>query len=172
MQEHEGHEHNGHKHQHNSHNHHHGQGGHAGHDPEIFKRRFFICLVLTLPILYYSSQFQEWFGYSAIEFPGSNWVNPIWGIVIYLYGGWVFLKGAGHELRSQIGMMTLIALAITVAFIYSLAVSLGLQGMPFYWELASLIDVMLLGHWIEMRSVQGASKALEELTELVPSQAH
>ncbi|MGB7441509.1 MAG: heavy metal translocating P-type ATPase [Coleofasciculaceae cyanobacterium] len=149
-----------------------GHDKHAGHDPEIFKRRFFICLVLTLPILYYSSQFQNWFGYSAIEFPGSNWVNPILGTIIYFYGGWVFLKGAWHELRGKIGMMTLIALAITVAFVYSLAVSFGLSGKPFYWELATLVDVMLLGHWIEMRSVQSASQALQELTELVPSQAH
>lgn len=167
---------NGHQQQHNHHTSHQGghdgHGKHAGHDPEIFKRRFFICLVLTLPILYYSSQLQNWFGYSAIEFPGSYWVNPILGTLIYLYGGWVFLKGAWHELRGKIGMMTLIALAITVAFAYSLAVSLGLSGRPFYWELATLVDVMLLGHWIEMRSVQSASQALEELTELVPNQAH
>lgn len=178
-----GHEENRHKQQHNHHTSDHnghsshqgghgGHGKHAGHDPEIFKRRFFICLVLTLPILYYSSQLQNWFGYSAIEFPGSYWINPILGTLIYFYGGWVFLKGAWHELRGKIGMMTLIALAITVAFAYSLAVSLGLSGIPFYWELATLVDVMLLGHWIEMRSVQSASQALEELTELVPNQAH
>ena len=149
-----------------------GHGKHAGHDPEIFKRRFFICLVLTLPILYYSSQLQNWLGYSAVEFPGSQWVNPVLGIVIYFYGGWVFLKGAWNELHSKIGMMTLIALAITVAFVYSLAVSLGLQGNPFYWELATLVDIMLLGHWVEMASVQGASRALENLAELVPSEAH
>jgi Cu2+-exporting ATPase len=177
------HQENGHQQQHNHHTSDHnghsshqgghcGHGKHAGHDPEIFKRRFFICLVLTLPILYYSSQLQNWFGYSAIEFPGSYWVNPILGTFIYFYGGWVFLKGAWHELRGKIGMMTLIALAITVAFAYSLAVSLGLSGRPFYWELATLVDVMLLGHWIEMRSVQSASQALEELTELVPNQAH
>ncbi|PSO81037.1 MAG: copper-translocating P-type ATPase [Cyanobacteria bacterium QS_5_48_63] len=152
-----------------------GNGGHddhSGHDPAIFQRRFFICLVLTLPILYFSVQLQQWFGYKAIQFPGSSWINPILGIFIYFYGGWVFLKGAWHELQSQIGMMTLVALAITVAFVYSIAVSLGLSGRPFYWELATLVDVMLLGHWIEMASVQGASKALEELTELVPSNAH
>lgn len=154
---------------------HHGHGGHdkhAGHSPEIFKRRFFICLILTVPILYFSTQLQSWLGYQATEFPGSNWINPVFGIILYFYGGWVFLKGAWHELRSQIGMMTLIALAITVAFVYSLAVSFGLQGKPFYWELATLIDIMLLGHWVEMASVQGASKALESLKELVPAQAH
>lgn len=161
--------HNQHRHQHNHSSNH---QGHSGHDPAIFKRRFFISLILTLPILYFSSQFQQWFGYSAIEFPGANWINPVLGTIIYFYGGWVFLKGAWHEFHSKIGMMTLIALAITVAFIYSLAVSLGLPGKPFYWELATLIDVMLLGHWIEMRSVQGASQALEELTKLVPTQAH
>ncbi|WP_339374210.1 HAD-IC family P-type ATPase [Picosynechococcus sp. PCC 11901] len=94
------------------------------------------------------------------------------GIALYFYGGWPFLQGAWHEFKSKIGMMTLIALAITVAFIYSVAVSLGLEGMPFYWELATLIDIMLLGHWIEMASVQGASKALEELSTLVPNEAH
>lgn len=98
--------------------------------------------------------------------------NPILGIIIYFYGGWVFLKGAWNELHSKIGMMTLIALAITVAFVYSLAVSFGLQGKPFYWELATLVDIMLLGHWVEMASVQGASRALENLAQLVPSTAH
>ena len=171
---------------------HHGHGGHdkhAGHSPEIFKRRclgarslapyvgagshrFFICLILTLPVLYFSSQLQSWLGYQAIEFTGSNWVNPILGIVIYFYGGWVFLRGAWRELHSKVGMMTLIALAITVAFVYSLAVSLGLRGKPFYWELVTLVDIMLLGHWVEMASVKGASQALESLKELVPSQAH
>ena len=149
-----------------------GHGKHAGHSPEIFKRRFFICLVLTLPVLYFSTQLQTWLNYQAITFPGSDWINPILGIIIYFYGGWVFLKGAWNELHSKIGMMTLIALAITVAFVYSLAVSFGLQGKPFYWELATLVDIMLLGHWVEMASVQGASRALENLAQLVPSTAH
>lgn len=149
-----------------------GHGKHAGHSPEIFKRRFFICLVLTLPILYFSTQLQTWLNYQAITFPGSEWIKPILGIIIYFYGGWVFLKGAWNELHSKIGMMTLIALAITVAFVYSLAVSFGLEGKPFYWELATLVDIMLLGHWVEMASVQGASRALENLAQLVPSTAH
>ncbi|WP_036488402.1 copper-translocating P-type ATPase [Myxosarcina sp. GI1] len=161
-----------HQHEHHGHNGHSGHDKHAGHNPEIFKRRFFICLILTLPVLYFSSQLQSWLSYQALEFPGSNWVSPVLGIIIYFYGGWVFLKGAWHELRSQIGMMTLIALAITVAFVYSLAVSLGLRGKPFYWELVTLVDIMLLGHWVEMASVQGASQALESLKELVPAQAH
>lgn len=164
--------------EHHNHHEHHGHGGHGGHDkhaghsPEIFKRRFFICLILTLPVLYFSTQLQTWLGYQAITFPGSNWVNPILGIIIYFYGGWVFLRGAWRELHSKVGMMTLIALAITVAFVYSLAVSLGLQGKPFYWELVTLVDIMLLGHWVEMASVKGASQALESLKELVPANAH
>lgn len=145
---------------------------HAGHRPEIFKQRFFICLVLTLPVLYYAPMLQMWFGYEAIAFPGSDWVSPILSTIIYFYGGWVFLRGAWRELQSKIGMMTLIALAITVAFVYSIAVSLGLRGESFYWELATLVDIMLLGHWIEMASVQGASRALENLAELVPTVAH
>ncbi|MDY7021072.1 MAG: copper-translocating P-type ATPase [Cyanobacteriota bacterium] len=157
---------------HQNHSSHEGHGKHAGHNPGMFKQRFFVSLVLTLPILYFSAQLQSWLGYEAISFPGSNWINPILGIILYFYGGWPFLKGAWHEFQSKIGMMTLIALAITVAFIYSLAVSLGLQGKPFYWELATLIDIMLLGHWVEMASVQGASQALEELSSLVPHQAH
>ena len=145
---------------------------HAGHRPEIFKRRFFICLVLSLPVLYYAPMLQMWFGYRAIAFPGSEWVAPILSTVIYFYGGWVFLRGAWREFHSQIGMMTLIALAITVAFIYSVAVSFGLRGESFYWELVTLVDIMLLGHWIEMASVQGASRALENLAQLVPTVAH
>lgn len=154
---------------------HRGHGGHSGHghhSPAMFKQRFFVSLILTLPILYFSPQLQGWLGYEAIAFPGSGWINPIPGIALYFYGGWPFLKGAWHEFQGKIGMMTLIALAITVAFVYSIAVSLGLEGMPFYWELATLIDIMLLGHWVEMASVQGASKALEELSTLVPNAAH
>ncbi len=158
--------------QHGGNSQHAGHDKHAGHTPEIFKQRFFVCLVLTLPILYFSPQLQGWLGYEAVVFPGSDWINPILGIALYFYGGWPFLLGAWHEFHSQIGMMTLIALAITVSFVYSLAVSLGLDGMPFYWELATLIVIMLLGHWIEMASVQGASNALDELSTLVPSEAH
>ncbi|RAM49992.1 MAG: cadmium-translocating P-type ATPase [Hapalosiphonaceae cyanobacterium JJU2] len=152
---------------------HEGHDKHTGHNPEIFKRRFFICLVLTLPVLYYDPAFQDWFGYEAVQFPGSNWVGPFLSIIIYFYGGWVFLKGAWYELRRKVGMMTLIALAITVAFVYSLAITfLRLEGQSFYWELVTLVDIMLLGHWIEMASVQGASRALEHLANLVPDIAH
>ncbi|MCY7275247.1 MAG: heavy metal translocating P-type ATPase, partial [Phormidesmis sp. CAN_BIN44] len=159
-------------HQHGGNSQHTGHDKHAGHSPAMFKRRFFVCLVLTLPILYLSPMFQMWFGYQAIQFPGVNWITPILATIIYFYGGWVFLKGAWYEFRSKIGMMTLVALAITVAFAYSVAVTLGLQGDSFYMELATLVDVMLLGHWMEMASVQGASRALEHLADLVPAIAH
>jgi P-type Cu2+ transporter len=168
---------NSHAHQVN-HSHHssHGQHGmhdkHAGHNPEMFKRRFFICLLLTLPILYFAPMFEHWFNYQALQFPGVNWVTPILATIIYFYGGWVFLRGAYDELHNKIGMMTLVALAITVSYVYSVAVSLGLPGDSFYMELATLVDIMLLGHWIEMTSVQGASRALEHLAHLVPSVAH
>lgn len=155
-----------------THSQHAGHDKHAGHSPAMFKRRFFVCLALTLPVLYLSPMFEHWFGYQAIQFPGVNWITPILATIIYFYGGWVFLKGAWYEFRSKIGMMTLVALAITVAFIYSVAVTLGLKGDSFYWELATLVDVMLLGHWMEMASVQGASRALEHLADLVPSIAH
>lgn len=97
----------------------------------MFKQRLLISLVLTLPILYFSQQLQIWLGYEAITFHGSEWISPILGITIYFYGGWPFLRGAWQELHSRIGMMTLIALAITVAVVYSVAVSLGLEGKTF-----------------------------------------
>ncbi|BDG24682.1 heavy metal translocating P-type ATPase [Thermus thermophilus] len=180
-QKHENHHHK-HSHPHSEPQHAHPSGGHAahtghdkhaGHTPEMFRDRFFVSLLLTLPILYFSEQLQAWLGYRAAQFPGSAWVNPVLGTILYFYGGLVFLKGALRELRARTpGMMTLIALAITVAYGYSLAVSLGLPGRPFYWELATLIDVMLLGHWLEMASVQAASRALEELSKLMPTTAH
>jgi len=147
---------------------------HAGHSPEMFRSRFWFSLVLTLPILYFDAHFQEWFNYTAVQFPGVAWVQPLLSIALYLYGGGVFVQGAWRELKArQPGMMTLIGLAISVAFVYSLAISLGLlEGMPLYWELATLILIMLLGHWIEMTSVQGASRALQHLASLVPATAH
>ncbi len=152
---------------------HEGHDKHKGHSPEMFRNRFFVSLILTAPILYFSPQLQSWFGYTAATFPGSRWIGPALAVVLYVYGGMPFLEGARRELKARLpGMMTLIALAISVAFLYSLAVTFGLPGKPFYWELATLIDVMLLGHWIEMASVQGASRALEELTKLVPTVAH
>jgi P-type Cu2+ transporter len=164
----------GHQHdpaQHSSHEHA-GHDKHAGHSPAMFQRRFLICLVLTVPVLYLSPMFQMWFNYQAIQFAGVAWVTPILATIIYWYGGWVFLRGAWDELHGKIGMMTLVALAITVSYVYSLAVSFGLSGDSFYMELVTLVDIMLLGHWIEMTSVQGASRALEHLAKLVPTIAH
>ena len=149
-----------------------GHDKHAGHSPVMFQRRFFICLLLTVPVLYLSPMFQMWFNYQAIQFAGVAWVTPILATVIYWYGGWVFLHGAWAELHGKIGMMTLVALAITVSYVYSVAVSFGLPGDSFYMELVTLVDIMLLGHWIEMTSVQGASRALEHLAKLVPAVAH
>src|SRR5947209_2455410 len=152
---------------------HDGHDKHAGHSPQMFRDRFFVSLLLTLPILYGAQLFQQWLGYRAVQFAGSEWITPVLAIGIFFDGGWPFVKGAQRELAArQPGMMTLIALAITVAFTYSIAVSLGLQGMPFYWELATLVDVMLLGHWMEMLSIQSASRALEHLASLVPPIAH
>ena len=159
--------------QHASHDQDRAHAVHAGHDPQVFRRRFWVSLILTLPVLYFSEQFQEWFGYTALVFPGVEWVNPVLATVLFFYGGGVFLQGSARELRTGgPGMMTLIALAITVAFIYSLAISFGLSGMPFYWELATLITIMLLGHWIEMATVQQAGQALQSLADLVPTVAH
>ena len=146
---------------------------HEGHSPEMFRDRLWVSLVLTAPILYFSTQIQEWFRYEAVSFAGDGWLSPVLATVLFFYAGVVFLRGAGREIRMRTpGMMTLISIAITVAYGYSLAVSIGLDGMPFYWELATLLDVMLLGHWMEMRSIQSASRALEHLASMVPSSAH
>jgi len=139
-----------------------------------FRRRFWISLLLTLPILYLSEMLRSLVGLPAAPgVPGSNYIVVALATAIYLYGGWPFLKGLRDELAGrQPGMMTLIALAITVAYAYSSAVALGLPGKAFFWELATLIDIMLVGHWIEMKSVMGASSALEKLVRLLPDTAH
>jgi Cu2+-exporting ATPase len=139
-----------------------------------FQKRFWISLILTLPILGLSPMLQTLVGLrEAIRFPGDMYVLFGFSSAVFWYGGWPFLKGFFEELRSrQIGMMTLICVAIATAYIYSSAVVFGLAGKMFFWELASLIDIMLLGHWIEMKSVMGASRALEELAKLMPSNAH
>lgn len=160
---------------HNHHHHHdaHGNGAHAGHDPNEFKRLFWFSVVLAVPILIFSEQIQTWLGFAAPQFTGAEWVNPVLGTVLFVYAGRVFLLGAVHELRGrQPGMMTLISLAITVAYGYSMAVAFGVPGMSFFWELATLLVVMLLGHWLEMASVESASRALSELTKLLPTTAH
>jgi Cu2+-exporting ATPase len=138
-----------------------------------FRRRFWVSLVLTVPILALSPMIQHWLGIAeAMAFPGSMWVLFVLSSIVFFYGGKPFLSGLVEELKSrQPGMMTLISLAISVAYAFSTAVVFGLSGEPLYWELATLIDIMLLGHWIEMRSVLGASGALEALVRLLPSTA-
>jgi Cu2+-exporting ATPase len=145
---------------------------HLGHSVAMFRDRFWITLLLSMPTLLWSGMVQHTFGFSAPTFPGSQYVPALFGTAVYLYGGSVFLKGGLRELRDRLpGMMTLISLAITVAFVFSLAVTLGYPGEAFWWELASLVTIMLLGHWIEMRSISQASGALRELARLLPSAA-
>lgn len=146
---------------------------HAGHTPEMFRDRFWVCLVLTVPILALSHEVRAWVGLPPVDSRALAWAQPVLATVVYGYGAWPFVQGARRELRARTpGMMTLVALATTVAYGYSLATTLGLPGRPFYWELATLVVVMLLGHWIEMRAVQGASRALEHLASLLPPVAH
>jgi Cu2+-exporting ATPase len=139
-----------------------------------FRRRFWISLALTLPILLLSPLLQSLVGLrEAIRFPGDAYLLFGLSSAVFWYGGWPFFKGMFEELKSlQPGMMTLVAVAIGTAYLYSSAVVFGLTGKVFFWELATLVDIMLLGHWIEMKSVMGASKALEELAKLMPSDAH
>lgn len=149
-----------------------GHDKHAGHHTADFLKRFWICLVLTIPVLLLSHMVQQWLGFQ-IDFPGDDQVLMALGAFIYFYGGWPFLTGMLREIQHKaIGMMTLVALAITVAFVYSAATVFGLEGMDFFWELATLIDIMLLGHWLEMRSQMAASKALESLVALLPATVH
>ncbi len=145
---------------------------HEAHDTEEFRRRFWVCLVLTIPILIYADLIQQLFRYTAPTFPGSQYLSLALATVIYFYGGIVFLQGAVQELSVLTpGMMTLVALAITVAYGYSVATQFLLAGMPLYWELATLVDVMLLGHWIETQAVGRARGALAELARLLPDVA-
>ncbi len=139
-----------------------------------FRKRFIVSIILTIPILLLSPLIQNLLKLENIlKFPGDSYVLFGLSSVVFFYGGWPFLKGIYNELKSRLpGMMTLIALAITVAYVYSSAIVFGLSGTVFFWELATLIDVMLLGHWIEMKSIMGASRALEELAKLMPSEAH
>ena len=157
---------------HGEHREHAGHDRHAGHSVAMFRDRFWITLALTIPTLAWSHMIQEWFGFRAPSFAGSELVPAVFGTAVYLYGGWVFLAGGVSELRDRLpGMMTLISLAISVAFLFSLAVTLGYPGDALWWELATLVTIMLLGHWIEMRSIFQASGALRELAKLLPSTA-
>lgn len=170
-------------HNHN-HSHHHGHGEHknsshdnhhdkhAGHSPDMFRDKFWISLVLTVPTLLYSEMLQQWLHFSMPEFPGSEYMPLIFGIALFFYSGTVFIKSAVAELKSkQPGMMTLISLAIVVSFLYSLATTFFIEGSEFWWELSTLITIMIFGHWMEMRSVSSAQGALNELAKLLPDTA-
>ena len=159
-----------------------GQMGHNGHDHGAmiadFLRRFWICLILSVPVVLLSMMFRDLTGYT-FDFPYQKAVVLVLASVIYGYGGWPFLTGMVGELRnrqlgqSRLGMMTLVAIAITTAYVYSVVVLVGwLSGMDFFFELATLIDIMLLGHYIEMKSVAGASRSLELIVQMLPSDAH
>lgn len=168
-----------HEHSHNEHQSHHDHDGstghdkHAGHSPEMFRDKFWISLILTIPVVIWSAHIEELLGYRAPVFPGSAWIPPLLGTGVFLYGGWVFVRSAIQELRSRLpGMMTLISLAIVVAFVFSWTVLLKLVvADALWWELATLVTIMLLGHWIEMRSISQASGALKELAKLLPDTA-
>jgi Cu2+-exporting ATPase len=148
-----------------------GHVDHRGHE-EMFRKRFWVCLILSIPVLLYSPAVQGFFGFSMPTFLGSQLITPVISVIIFIYGGVPFIRMAGPEIRSRKpGMMTLITLAIGVAFVYSLAAFFFSLGPTFFWELVTLIDVMLLGHWLEMRSVRQASGALNELAKLMPDKA-
>jgi Cu2+-exporting ATPase len=179
--DHDGHSHHDHmQHDHDVHTHHapaapahtgHDHVDHSGHE-EIFRKRFWISLLLSIPVILFSEMIQQWVGFSLPTFLGSAWIAPIFAGIVFVVGGLPFLDMAIPEIRKrQPGMMLLISLAISVAFVYSLAAFLFGLGEGFYWELVTLIDIMLLGHWIEMRSVRQASSSLDELAKLMPDEA-
>jgi P-type Cu2+ transporter len=148
-----------------------GHGGHGDHAAQ-FRDRFWLSLVLTIPVVLYSEMVQEWLGFTPPQFPGAQWVAPVLGMIVFLYGGRPFLEGGLAELRSrQPGMMLLISLAILVAFGASVATLFGVFDLEFWWELALLIVIMLLGHWLEMRALGQASSALDALAALLPDEA-
>src|SRR5690606_10803154 len=171
----------------NEHAGHGGHGGHGGHTDHtghetMCRNRFWISLALTVPVILYSPMIQQWLGFTMPQFPGSNWVSPLFAVAVFVIGGIPFLRMAVPEIQARKpGMMTLIAMAITVAFGYSLyaflfpavdAMGMAMTGsMDFFWEMATLIDIMLLGHWLEMRSVRHASGALNALAKLLPDTA-
>ena len=145
---------------------------HAGHSVAMFRDKFWISFALTIPTLVWGHMLQGALHYVAPHLPGAMWIPPVFGTAVFVYGGWVFIQGAFHELKDRLpGMMTLIALAISVAFVFSAAVTLGSPGMPLWEELATLVTIMLLGHWIEMRSITQAQGALKELARLLPTVA-
>ena len=144
---------------------------HAGHDPEMFRRRFWLSLALTIPIVVTSEMVMDWFGYE-LDFPGMSWIGPVLGSIVFFWGGWPFLAGGVAEIKArQPGMMLLISMAIVVAYAASLASSLDRFDLEFWWELAALVTIMLLGHWQEMRAIGQARGALAALAELLPDDA-
>ncbi|PWU51265.1 heavy metal translocating P-type ATPase [Micromonospora sp. S4605] len=144
---------------------------HAGHDPEQFRRKFWLSLALTIPIVATSHMVMGWFGYT-LDFPGMSWVGPVLGSVVFFYGGWPFLVGGAREVRDRApGMMLLISMAIAVAYVASMATSLGAFDLDFWWELAALVTIMLLGHWQEMKAIGQAQGALAALAALLPDDA-
>src|SRR5215831_3048529 len=145
---------------------------HAGHSVAMFRRKFWVSLALTIPTLVWGEMIPHALGFTPPAVPGARWIPVVFGIAVFFYGGWVFIEGAWREIANRTpGMMTLIAIAITVAFVFSLAVTLGFNGMPLWWELSSLVTIMLLGHWVEMRSISQAQGALKELAKLLPNTA-
>ncbi len=146
---------------------------HAGHSVEMFRQKFWGTLALSIPTIVWVPMIQYWFHYEAPGGPvASRWIPAVFGTAVFGYGGWVFIKGAAGEIRDRLpGMMTLISLAISVAFVFSLAVTFGFAGSDLWWELATLVTIMVLGHWIEMRSISQAHGALNELAKLLPDEA-
>src|SRR6516162_5295193 len=142
---------------------------HAGHSVAMFRDKFWLSFTLTIPVVAWSADVQHWLGYTAPSFPGSNLIAPVLGTVVFVYGGLVFIRGAWNELADhKPGMMTLISLAIVVAFGTSLAATFGLFEIEVWWELASLITIMVLGHWLEMRAISSARGALDALAAMLP----
>ena len=164
-----------------NHNHHHHHSNetnsdnhdkHAGHNVSDFWKRFVICTIISIPVLALSHMVQQWLGFE-LAFSGDKYVLAILSTFIFIYGGYPFLKGLYDEIKDNaIGMMTLIGVAISVAWAYSVAITFGLKGMDFYWEMATLIDIMLIGHYFEMKSDMGASRSLELLVKIMHSTAH
>src|SRR3984957_15726465 len=145
---------------------------HAGHSADMFRDKCWLSLILTIPVVVWSTDVQHWIGYTAPSFPGSKFIPAILGTVVFIYGGLVFIRGASSELADhKPGMMTLISLAIIVAFGTSLAATFGIFEGDVWWELASLITIMVLGHWLEMRAISQARGALNALAALLPDTA-
>ena len=163
---------------HSHHEHHHDNSEHqehdkhAGHSVTMFKDKFWLSLILTIPVLAYSEMIQHWLNFTPPAFPGSQYVPFVLSTVIFFYGGTVFIKGAWSELKAKLpGMMTLISLAIITAYVYSVATQFWLSGEGFFWELATLVTIMLLGHWLEMASIARAENALDAISKLLPDKA-